>query len=67
MVYERINALCKKRGISIDALEKKAGLGHGTIGGWRTASPTLEKLQAVADALDVKVVTLLKQVNKEKE
>lgn len=61
MVYERINALCKKRGISIDALEKKAGLGHGTIRGWRTSSPTLEKLHAVADALDVEVETLLKR------
>lgn len=59
MVYENIVKLCKKKKISVSALEKSAGLGNGTIGGWRKASPTLEKLQAVADALGVKINKLL--------
>ena len=59
MVYENIVKLCQKKKISVSALEKSAGLGNGTIGGWRTASPTLDKLQAVASALGVKVSKLL--------
>lgn len=59
MVYDRIKALCDKKGISICALEKAAGLGNGTIGGWRTGSPTVDKLQAVAKVLGVKVSKLI--------
>lgn len=58
-VYDNIKVICDKKKISICELEKKAGLGNGTIGGWKTASPTLTKLQAVADALGVKVNKLL--------
>ena len=59
MIYDRIKALCEKKGISICALEKAAGLGNGTIGGWKISSPTVDKLQAVASVLDVKVSELL--------
>ena len=59
MIYEKIKALCDKKGMSIAALEKAAGLGNGTIGGWRTGSPTLDKLQAVANVLGVKISKLV--------
>lgn len=60
VIYDNIKALCDKKKINISTLEKKAGLGNGTIGGWKTASPTLSSLQAVAKVLNVKVSTLLK-------
>ena len=59
MIYDKIKILCEKKKISICALEKAAGLGNGTIGGWKTKSPTLDKLQAVAKVLGVKVSKLL--------
>ena len=59
MVYEKIKELCNKKGISICALEKTAGLGNGTIHSWRTCSPTIDKLQTVAKVLGVKVSKLL--------
>ena len=59
MVYEKIKEICDKKKISISALEKMAGLGNGTIGGWRTKSPTLDNLQAVANALGVKINKLI--------
>ena len=59
MIYERIKSICDKKGISICALEKSAGLGNGTIGSWRTCNPTVDKLQAVANVLGVKVSKLL--------
>ena len=60
MVYENVKALCEKRNLSICALEKKAGIGNGTIAGWRDGSePTLKSLRAVAKVLDVKIAKLV--------
>ena len=60
MIYENIEALCKERGISVTTLEKRAGLGNGTIGKWKDSSPKVENLQAVANTLKVKIEKLLK-------
>ena len=59
LVYEKIKKLADEQGISIYALEKKAGLSNGTISKWRTSSPTIENLQAVASALGVSVNELV--------
>lgn len=58
MVYDKIKKLADEKGISIYALEKKAGLPNGSIGKWRESSPTLKSLEAVANALEVSVGSL---------
>lgn len=60
MIYENIRELCMKKNISISALEKKAGLGNGTIGKWRDSKPNVETLSKVADALNVSLSRLMK-------
>lgn len=60
MIYENIKELCTKRGISIAQLERQAGLGNGTIGKWREATPGVDKLNSVAKELKVSVKTLMK-------
>ena len=59
MIYQNIKDLCEKQNISIAALERKAGLGNGTIGNWKTVAPNLDKLQAVAKVLKVNVNKLI--------
>ena len=59
MIYEKIAALCKERGISISRLEKEVGIGNGTIGRWSISSPTVENLKKVADYFGVSVDSLL--------
>lgn len=59
MVYEKIKKLADEKGISIYALEKKAGLENGAIGKWRKSSPTIANLQKVADALEVPIAELI--------
>ena len=61
MVYKNIEELCLKKNIKITQLEKKAGLGRGTIGKWKTYNPTLKNLTSVADALNVSVNRLLRE------
>lgn len=60
MIYDIIKELCDERGLSIRQLEIRAGVGNGVIAGWKTASPRVDKLQQVADALGVPLTRLLK-------
>lgn len=59
MIYDNIKELCKKRGVSVSSVEKRAGLSNGAISKWNNASPTVDNLQAVAKVLKVKVDKLL--------
>lgn len=61
MVYDKIKKLADEKGISIYALEKKAGLENGAIGKWRKSSPTISSLQKVADALEVPITKLVEK------
>ena len=67
-MYETINKEAEKRGMSVRQLEKAAGLGNGTISGWKESSPNLDTLERVADALGMNVTTLISRAKKaEKE
>lgn len=59
MIYERIKAICKEKGLSIRQVEKSAELGNGVIRGWKTSSPTVDNVKAVAKVLKVKVNKLI--------
>lgn len=58
-MYDAIKEICKERNISVSSLERKAGVGNGTITKWNENSPSLDNLQKVADALGIKVTTLI--------
>lgn len=59
LIYLNIKTLCDQQGISIRSLEKQAGLGNGVIRRWEKSSPTVDKLQAVAKVLKVKIEKLI--------
>lgn len=59
MIFERILKLATEKGMSISELERMSGLSKGAISKWKTASPTIDNLQAVAKVLKVKVEKLL--------
>lgn len=63
MIFNNIKKICDEKGISIFQLEKEAGLGNGTISGWKESMPRIYKLQAVAKVLEVKVDKLLAEVS----
>ena len=60
-LYGNVLRLCYEKNMTIQQLEKEAGLGNGTIGGWKNSSPRVDSLQAVARVLKVKVEKLLKE------
>lgn len=61
MIYENIVKLCKERGVSIARLERECGFGNATIRGWVTSSPSIAKVQKVAEFFGVSVEELLKK------
>lgn len=58
-LYDRIQELCKKRGISISRLESDCGLGNSTIKKWKTINPQVNKIKIVAQYFGVTVDYLL--------
>ena len=66
MLYENICYWAKKRGLSIHQVERKAGIGNGSISRWgRDYEPKLKNLKKVADVLGVSVNTLLREEKKD--
>lgn len=61
MIFLRIEALCKKRGISISQLERDVGLANATVRRWTNCSPTVENLKKVADYFGCTIDELLKE------
>lgn len=61
MIYNIVKKLADEKGMSIREIEQSAGIGNGIIGKWRTASPRLDNLTAVAKVLGVTVADLLKE------
>lgn len=59
LIYDKIKEVCKSKGVSVTSVERKAGLSNGTISKWNDVSPTVNKLNAVAKVLKVKIDTLL--------
>ena len=59
MIYDKIKEVCKSKGVSVTSVERKAGLSNGTISKWNDVRPTVNKLNAVAKVLKVKIDTLL--------
>lgn len=50
-IYDNIVHRARKNGVSINSIEKEAGLGVGSICKWNTVSPTVRNLKRVADIL----------------
>lgn len=61
MIYDNVKNLCEKQGLTIMALEQRAGLANGTIGGWRNSKPMAESLLKVSQVLGVPMEELMKQ------
>lgn len=47
-MYNRVNQLCKERGLSIRRLEQQLDLGNGVVSGWKKSDPSLKTLKKLA-------------------
>lgn len=63
-MIEAIRKEAKKKGMTIVELEQRAGLARGAIYKLNTSSPTLVTLEKIAEALGIKVSTLIERISK---
>lgn len=64
---ENVTKLIAKHGITISKLEKALGFGNATIRDWEFRSPSVEKVERVADYFHVSVDSLLGREHKKSE
>ncbi len=64
--YDRIMEFCKAKGIAVTALEKELGFSRGSIGKMKDAkrSPSIDRLQKIADYFDVPLSDLRSEPKK---
>lgn len=65
LLYDNIVKIAKTKGLSINAVEKKALISAGSLCKWNYVSPTLKNLIAVADVLGCTVDELITEASKE--
>ncbi|MDJ0305360.1 helix-turn-helix transcriptional regulator [Dehalobacter sp.] len=58
-IVENIKLLCKQYKTSIPKLENEFSFGHGAIYNWDKNSPSVDRLQKVADYFNVSIDFLL--------
>lgn len=58
-LIERINQKATEKGLNIKQLEQLAGLSNGQIGKWKRQKPSYDKVQAVANSLNVSIDWLI--------
>lgn len=58
-IFDKTKEIASMRVMSLQDVAKKAGLGTNSIYTWKTREPSVTRLQAVADVLDVSVDYLL--------
>jgi transcriptional regulator with XRE-family HTH domain len=60
---ERVKKLCKERGITVARLEEELEIPKNTIYQWKRISPSLDKIQSIADYFNVSTDYLLGRTN----
>ncbi|HEL2357180.1 TPA: helix-turn-helix transcriptional regulator [Streptococcus suis] len=61
--FEIVKELCKKHGISLNALEEKLGYSRNALYKLKTQKPSAERLQEIADYFNVSTDYLLGRTN----
>ncbi|AJD83042.1 helix-turn-helix domain protein [Paenibacillus phage HB10c2] len=63
-ILESIQSLCKQKNISIPSLEKELNFGRGSIYKWDKNSPSIDKIQKVADYFNVSLDRIIYGFNR---
>ncbi|HDR7616988.1 TPA: helix-turn-helix transcriptional regulator [Bacillus mycoides] len=63
-ITEKVKELCLNRGISVSKLEEELEFGQNTIYQWKKRTPSVERVQKVADYFDVSIDFLLGRTEK---
>ena len=59
-LFDEVVRLAKEKGMSLAAVERKAGLGTGTVRMWQGRTPMASSIAAVAEALGTDRIRLVR-------
>jgi len=62
MLYDVVKEICFEKRMTIQALEKAAGLSNGSVSKWKGSNPNVFAVKAVADVLGMTVDELIGKV-----
>ena len=63
-IVDRIRALAKEKKLSLTTLEQTLNMGNGTIGKWKTKTPSCDKIKLIADFLETTIDYLVSGTKK---
>lgn len=66
-MYDRIEGLRKTKKISQGRLEKELGFSNGSVSKWKNSTPTMERMQKLADYFGVSISYLVTGNEEDKE
>ena len=58
-IFLRVKELCDEHGISVPELERRCGIGTKTISKWKVSSPSVDKLERIADYFGISVDSII--------
>ena len=58
-IVERAKEKAAEKGTNMTAIENECGLGHGVIGRWNSNSPSIDKVEIIANFLSVSIENLI--------
>jgi len=58
-IYDNVMKLCDERGISPHKLDLESGIGRGNVERWKTVTPSIDKVAAVANYFGVSIDDLM--------
>ena len=61
MLYNKIKSICEEKKISINQIETELGFAKGSMCKWNYIKPSYDKIQAIANRLDMSIDDLLKE------
>lgn len=66
-IFDRAERVRIEKGLSVYAMSEIAGISHNTYGLWKTRGtlPTVDTLEAICDALEIPLVYLFTEVDKD--
>lgn len=60
MLYDKIKEIAKEKEVPIYKIEEECGFSQGSMCKWNEVSPSWDKVQKVADVLDIPISSLIK-------
>lgn len=61
MLYEKVKRIAKEKKVALTKIERAAGMSSNSLHKWKSSTPSVDKVAAVAKVLGVTIDELMKE------